>query len=31
MIVVMKPGATRDQVKHVVNLVREYGLIEFGK
>ena len=26
MIVVMKPGATREQVQHVVGLVREYGL-----
>lgn len=26
MIVVMKPGSTKDQVKHVVDLVREYGL-----
>ena len=26
MIVVMKPGATKQQVKHVVDLVREYGL-----
>ncbi len=28
MIVVMKPGATREQVQHVVDLVREYGLKE---
>jgi len=28
MIVVMKPGATRKQVQHVVALVREYGLKE---
>ena len=26
MIIVMKPGATRQQVEHVVRLVREYGL-----
>lgn len=26
MIVVMKPGATKEQVQHVVNLVRDYGL-----
>ncbi|HUU58207.1 MAG TPA: 3-deoxy-7-phosphoheptulonate synthase [Phycisphaerae bacterium] len=26
MIVVMKPGATKQQVQHVVELVREYGL-----
>ncbi len=26
MIVVMKPGATKEQVNHVVKLVREYGL-----
>jgi len=26
MIVVMKPGATKEQVQHVVDLVREYGL-----
>ena len=26
MIVVMKPGASKDQVQHVVELVREYGL-----
>src|SRR5512142_3033753 len=26
MIVVMKPGATKEQVKHVIGLVREYGL-----
>ena len=26
MIVVMKPGATKKQVAHVVDLVREYGL-----
>ncbi len=26
MIVVMKPGATDEQVQHVVDLVREYGL-----
>jgi len=26
MIVVMKPGATKQQVQHVVDLVREYGL-----
>jgi 3-deoxy-7-phosphoheptulonate synthase len=28
MIVVMKPGSTKEQVKHVVELVREYGLKE---
>ena len=28
MIVVMKPGASADQVTHVVELVREYGLKE---
>jgi len=28
MIVVMKPGATADQVQHVVDLVREYGLTD---
>lgn len=28
MIVVMKPGASDDNVKHVVDLVREYGLKE---
>lgn len=28
MIVVMKPGATREQVRHVVELVREFGLKE---
>lgn len=28
MIVVMKPGATKDQVQHVIDLVREYGLKE---
>src|SRR5512144_838609 len=26
MIVVMKPGSTKQQVEHVVNLVREMGL-----
>jgi 3-deoxy-7-phosphoheptulonate synthase len=26
MIVVMKPGATQEQVRHVVDLVRDYGL-----
>lgn len=26
MIVVMKPGASRDQVQHVVDLVRDFGL-----
>ncbi|HAU39104.1 MAG TPA: 3-deoxy-7-phosphoheptulonate synthase [Phycisphaerales bacterium] len=26
MIVVMKPGASEDQVQHVIDLVREYGL-----
>ncbi len=26
MIVVMKPGATKQQVQHVIELVREYGL-----
>ncbi len=26
MIVIMKPGATKDQTQHVVDLVREYGL-----
>ena len=28
MIVVMKPGADKQQVDHVVSLVREYGLKE---
>ncbi len=28
MIVVMKPGSTNEQVQHVVELVREYGLKE---
>ena len=28
MIVVMKPGATKEHVQHVVDLVREYGLRE---
>jgi 3-deoxy-7-phosphoheptulonate synthase len=28
MIVVMKPGTTKEQVQHVVDLVREYGLKE---
>ncbi|MBP8304182.1 MAG: 3-deoxy-7-phosphoheptulonate synthase [Phycisphaerae bacterium] len=28
MIIVMKPGATKDQVRHVIALVREYGLKE---
>ena len=28
MIVVMKPGATEEHVRHVVDLVREYGLKE---
>lgn len=28
MIVVMKPGATKDQVRHVIALIREYGLKE---
>ena len=28
MIVVMKPGATKDQVRHVIGLVREFGLKE---
>jgi len=28
MIVVMKPGATKDQVQHVVDVVRDYGLKE---
>jgi 3-deoxy-7-phosphoheptulonate synthase len=28
MIVVMKPGATKEQVQHVIDLVREYGLKE---
>ena len=28
MIIVMKPGATEQQVQHVVDLVREYGLRE---
>ena len=28
MIVVMKPGAEKEHVKHVVNLVREFGLKE---
>ena len=28
MIIVMKPGATEQQVQHVVGLVREYGLRE---
>ena len=26
MIIVMKPGATKEQVQHVVDLVREFGL-----
>ena len=26
MIIVMKPGATKEQIKHVVSLVHEYGL-----
>ncbi|NQU75058.1 MAG: 3-deoxy-7-phosphoheptulonate synthase [Planctomycetes bacterium] len=26
MIVVMKPGATNDQIQHVIDLVREFGL-----
>lgn len=26
MIIVMKPGATKEHVRHVINLVREYGL-----
>ena len=26
MIVVMKPGATEEQIQHVISLVREYGL-----
>ena len=26
MIVVMKPGATKEQVAHVIDLIREYGL-----
>jgi len=28
MIVVMKPGATKEQVRHVVDVVRDYGLKE---
>lgn len=28
MIVVMKPGASKDHVQHVIDLVREYGLKE---
>jgi len=28
MIIVMKPGTTKEQVQHVVDLVREYGLKE---
>ena len=28
MIVVMKPGATKQQIQHVIDLVREYGLKE---
>ncbi len=28
MIVVMKPGATKEQIQHVIELVREYGLKE---
>jgi 3-deoxy-7-phosphoheptulonate synthase len=28
MIIVMKPGATKEQVDHVIGLVREYGLKE---
>lgn len=28
MIVVMKPGATETQIRHVVDLIREYGLKE---
>ena len=28
MIVVMKPGATKEHVQHVIDLVREYGLKE---
>ncbi len=28
MIVVMKPGATQEQVQHVVDLVRDYGLAD---
>jgi len=28
MIVVMKPGATKDQVKHVVALINDFGLTE---
>jgi 3-deoxy-7-phosphoheptulonate synthase len=28
MIVVMKPGATKPQIQHVVDLIREYGLKE---
>jgi 3-deoxy-7-phosphoheptulonate synthase len=28
MIIVMKPGATKEQVEHVIGLVREYGLKE---
>ncbi len=28
MIVVMKPGASKDQIQHVIDLVREYGLKE---
>jgi len=28
MIVVMKPGATKEQIEHVIQLVRDYGLKE---
>ena len=28
MIVVMKPGATKEQVEHVIQLIRDYGLKE---
>ncbi len=28
MIVVMKPGATKEQIQHVIDLVKEYGLKE---
>jgi 3-deoxy-7-phosphoheptulonate synthase len=28
MVIVMKPGATKDQVQHVIDLVQDYGLKE---
>jgi len=28
MVIVMKPGATKEQVRHVIDLVRDYGLKE---